>query len=142
MSKLQEFFLGRTFDDRPVEVPIKGIPFPFLIKQITAEEAKGIRKTCTKIEIDKKTRQKQETVDGDLYNARMLVKCCVDPNFKDADLQAHYGCPGNAERLVMTMFNNGQLLDLTLAMQEINGLTDDLNDMRDEAKNSSGAETT
>ena len=63
-----------------------------------------------------------------------MVACCVEPNFKDAALQEKYGVRG-AEDLINLILNPGQYTDLLLAGQEINGFTDDVNDLRDEAKN-------
>lgn len=92
------------------------------------------RKTCQKVEFDKKTRQKRIDTDTDLYNARLVAACCIDPNFKDADFQAKKGVRG-AEDLINLVLNPGQYTDLLLAVQEINGFTDDVNELRDEAKN-------
>ena len=63
-----------------------------------------------------------------------MAACCVDPNFKDADLQAKYGVMG-AEALIDVLLKPGQFIDLLLGVQEINGFTDDVNDLREEAKN-------
>ena len=116
------------------EVEIAPFPFPFIVRSITETENKAIRKTCQKVSFDKKTRQKQIDTDTDLYNSRLVVACCVDPNFKDAEFQEKHGVRG-AEDLINKILNPGQYVDLLLAVQEINGFTDDVNDLRDEAKN-------
>lgn len=63
-----------------------------------------------------------------------MAACCIDPNFKDADFQAKKGVRG-VEDLINLVLNPGQYTDLLLAVQEINGFTDDVNELRDEAKN-------
>lgn len=68
------------------------------------------------------------------YNSRLVAACCVEPNFKDAALQEKYGVRG-AEDLINRLLNPGQYTDLLLAIQEINGFSDDINDLREEAKN-------
>lgn len=132
MGKLQEFLMDAEIGTTQTEVQIA--PFPFVIRSITEAENKAIRKTCQKVEFDKKTRQKRIDTDTDLYNARLVAACCIDPNFKDADFQAKKGVRG-AEDLINLVLNPGQYTDLLLAVQEINGFTDDVNELRDEAKN-------
>lgn len=82
----------------------------------------------------KKTRRKTTETDVDLYNSRLVAACCIEPNFKDAALQEKYGVRG-AEDLINLILNPGQYTDLLLAVQEINGFSDDVNDLREEAKN-------
>lgn len=134
MGKLQEFLMEQEIGEVTNEVTIAPFPFPFIIRSISEAENKAIRKTCQKIEFDKKTRQKRIDTDTDLYNSRLVVACCVEPNFKDAALQEKYGVRG-AEDLIDKILKPGQYTDLLIAVQEINGFTDDINDLRDEAKN-------
>lgn len=137
MGKLQEFLMDAEIGTTQTEVQIAPFPFPFVIRSITEAENKAIRKTCQKVEFDKKTRQKRIDTDTDLYNARLVAACCIDPNFKDADFQAKKGVRG-AEDLINLVLNPGQYTDLLLAVQEINGFTDDVNELRDEAKTNHG----
>ena len=135
MGKLQDFLMEQDVAAQAqVEVTIAPFPFPFVVKSITEAENKAIRKTCQKISFDKKTRQKQTETDTDLYNTRLVAACCVEPNFRDAALQEKYGVRG-AEDLIDRILKPGQYTDLLIAVQEINGFTDDVNDLRDEAKN-------
>ena len=135
MGKLQDFLMEQDVAAQAqVEVAIAPFPFPFVVKSITEAENKAIRKTCQKISFDKKTRQKQIETDTDLYNSRLVVACCVEPNFKDAALQEKYAVRG-AEDLIDRLLKPGQYTDLLIAVQEINGFADDVNDLRDEAKN-------
>lgn len=134
MGKLQDFLMEQEIGEVQTEVQITPFPFPFTIRSISEAENKAIRKSCQKIEFDKKTRQKRVDTDTDLYNSRLVVACCVEPNFKDAALQEKYGVRG-AEALIDKILKPGQYTDLLLAVQEINGFTDDVNELRDEAKN-------
>ena len=85
MGKLQEFLMSNQDDiQATAEVTVSGFPVPFTIKSITEGENKAIRKSCQKITFDKKTHQKTTETDQDLYNNRLVIACCVDPNFKDA----------------------------------------------------------
>ena len=88
MGKLQDFLMDAEIGTTQTEVQIAPFPPFIVIRSITEAENKAIRKTCQKVEFDKKTRQKRIDTDTDLYNARLVAACCVDPNFKDAALQA------------------------------------------------------
>ena len=135
MGKLQEFLMSNQDDiQATAEVAVSGFPVPFTIKSITEGENKAIRKSCQKITFDKKTHQKTTETDQDLYNNRLVIACCVDPNFKDAELQAHHGVRG-AESLIDVLLKPGQFLDLLMAIQDINGFSDDINEQKEEAKN-------
>ena len=82
MGKLQEFLMSNQDDiQATAEVAVSGFPVPFTIKSITEGENKAIRKSCQKITFDKKTHQKTTETDQDLYNNRLVIACCVDPNF-------------------------------------------------------------
>ena len=105
MGKLQEFLMGQEIGEVTNEVTIAPFPFPFIIRSISEAENKAIRKTCQKIEFDKKTRQKRIDTDTDLYNSRLVVACCVEPNFKDAALQEKYGVRG-AEDLICLLYTS------------------------------------
>lgn len=134
MGKLQDFLMKEPVGETTTEVMISPFPFPFVVRSITEGENKAIRRSCQKVSYDKKTHQKQTETDTDLYSSRLVAACCMEPNFKDAELQAKYGVRG-AEDLIDALLKPGQFTDLLLAVQEINGFTDDINDLRDEAKN-------
>lgn len=135
MGKLQEFLMNREREETVTsQVKIGLFPEPFTVKSITEGENKEIKKSCQKVSFDKKTHQKTVDLDTDLYNNRLVAACCVEPNFKDADLQAKYGVMG-AEALIDVLLKPGQFIDLLLAIQDVNGFTDDINELRDEAKN-------
>ena len=101
---------------------------------ISEGENKAIRKSCKKVIIDQKTRQRQEYTDQDLYNNKLVIACCVEPNFKDADWQAAKGVMG-AEALLDKVLTAGQFSDLLMGVLRVNGFDDDINDLVDEAKN-------
>lgn len=135
MGKLQEFLIKNTVENAvTTEVNIKPFPFPFVVKAITEAENKAIRKTCQTTEFNKKTRQKELRTDTDSYLAKLVVACTVDPCFKDAELQEHYGVMG-AEALVEKMLAPGQYAQLLQAVNDINAFDVDMEELVDEAKN-------
>ena len=135
MGKLQDFLMGsEAFGEIQTEVMVKGFDFPFVIRSISEGENKQLRKSCQRTTIDRRTKQKTVETDTDLYNNRLVIACCVDPNFKDAKLQEKFKVMG-AEALIDKILKPGQFIDLLLAVQDINGYGEDINDLVDEAKN-------
>ena len=135
MGKLQDFLMSRAdIGDELVEVRTATLPDPFLVRAITEGENKAIRKSCKKVIIDQKTRQRQEYTDQDLYNNRLVAACCAEPNFKDAQLQARYGVRG-AEDLIDALLRPGQFVRLLVAVQQVNGFYTGMDELRDRAKN-------
>ena len=49
-------------------------------------------------------------------------------------MQEHYGVRG-ADELINRILKPGQFVDLLVAIQDVNGFSDDINELRDEAKN-------
>lgn len=139
MGKLEEFLLQDDFlqDETEVEVAISPrFKYPFKVRALTQEENKALRKSCQRVTIDKRTRQKVTETDTDLYTDRLVVASTVDPNFKSAALQERFGVKdGRAETLVGVMLKPGEYTTLIDAVMEVNGYGDDINDLIDEAKN-------
>ena len=133
MGKLMEFLMEHTAQTANAEVELAGFPYPFAVKSIDEGENKELRKSCQRVSYDKKTHQKSVETDQDLYNNRLVAACCVEPNFKDADLQKRYGVVG-VEALIDKLLKPGQFIELLLAVQEVNGFGQDVNELRDEAK--------
>ena len=135
MGKLQDFLMSRAdIGEELVEVRTSALDEPFLVRAITEGENKAIRKSCKKVIIDQKTRQRQEYTDQDLYNNKLVIACCVEPNFKDAEWQASKGVMG-AEALLDKVLTAGEFSDLLLGVLKVNGFDDDINELVNEAKN-------
>lgn len=135
MSKLQDFLLNE-YEAVEVtnEVEIKGFPFPFTVKSIKQAQNKAIEASCRKVSFNKKTHEKEVETDQALYSTRLIAACCVEPNFKDAALQAKFGVMGE-EELIEKLLAAGQYADLLRAVSEVNGFGTDINDLIEEAKN-------
>ncbi|MEM5780336.1 MAG: hypothetical protein AAGU23_09955 [Bacillota bacterium] len=134
MGKLMDFLMEHKAETATTQVEISGFPHPFVVKSITEGENKQLRQSCQTVSFDKKTHQKTVETNQDLYYNRLVAACCVEPNFKDAELQKRYGMMG-AEALIDKLLLPGQFIDLFLAVQEVNGFSTDMNELRDEAKN-------
>lgn len=135
MGKLQDFLLNE-YEAVEVtnEVDIKDFPFPFTVKSIKQAQNKAIEASCRKVSFNKKTHEKEVETDQALYSTRLIAACCIEPNFKDAALQAKFGVMGE-EELIEKMLAAGQYADLLRAVSEVNGFGTDINDLIEEAKN-------
>lgn len=136
MSKLEEFLMQNVLNtEETMEVKVsERIPLPFKIRAISEAENKAIKKSCQTVTFDKRTHQKVIDTNYDLYLTRLVIACCVEPNFKNAELQAKYGVMG-AEALVDKLLRPGEYNQLLEAVQKINGFDTDINTLVEEAKN-------
>ncbi len=135
MGQLTDFLM-KDYEQEQVEreVIIAPFPYPFVLRSISQAENKEIEKSCEKKKFNPKTKQADVETDRILYISRLLIACCVEPNFKDAELQARFGVMG-AEALVEKLLTPGQYGNLLNAVQELNNFDDDINGLVDEAKN-------
>lgn len=141
MGGLHDFLMvDHIAQERLADVTIKPFPAPFRIKSITEAENQAILKSCQRTEIDKRTHQRHVITDMPSYHAKLIAACCVDPNFRDAQLQARYGVVGEVA-LIGRLLNIGQHDKLLAAVYEVNNVDNDINDLVEEVKNSSAAET-
>ena len=128
MSKILEYLLTQDVDTQETrEVDITGFPYPFVIRSLTAKEDIECRRKATK-----KTKQGQQT-DGELYMLNLVVASLVEPNPKNAELQAKYGSQGDANETVCNMLRGGQYLQLLKEVQDINGMNDTVESLATEA---------
>ncbi len=75
-------------------------------------------------------------MDTSLYTLRLATASVVYPDLKDAELQASYGAVGE-EELLKAMLLPGEIANLYLKVQEVNGFDRDLvEEDKEEAKNS------
>lgn len=135
MGALQEFLMANTVERHVTkEVKLNAFPVPFVIQSITEAENKALTRACEYTEFNKKTHQKETKMDNDRYNTKLIVACCIDPNFNDAALQEKFGVRG-AEALVNNLLKTGEYNELLNEILTVNGFFDDVNQLKDEAKN-------
>lgn len=135
MGKLQDFLMSQKADTSVTsECKLACFPYPVQIRSITEKENKALIKSCEAYRFDKKTHKRETDFDQDLYNTKLIVACCTDPNFKDAELQEFYGVRG-AEELVDHLLKSGDYSTLLTEVLDVNGFMNDINTLRDEAKN-------
>ncbi len=141
MNDLKAFFMDRANISAVDEIVVSnrfkdgnGNIIKFKIKTITQEENDVIVRSCER-KVKNKYGQYQIETDRNLYLCKLAVACTVYPDFKNAELQENYGVPGNAEKLVKKMLTPGEYSNLVLAIQDINGYDEDINEDIEMAKN-------
>lgn len=102
---------------------------PFTIKPITQEDNKLLIKKHTK-----KDKKGNETFDKAEYVQSLTASAVVFPDLTNAELQKAYGVLGESA-LLQKMLYVGEYAELAQAVQELSGLTEDINESIEEAKN-------
>lgn len=117
-NKLYEYVASKKFVDD------KGQPIAWKFKKLPLKEYESLRDYYSydkKVGDGKFTRYISQLKTQD-FNANLIVKCCVEPDLNDADLQDSYGVKG-AENLLYEMIDDvGEYTDLITFIQKIHGL--------------------
>lgn len=139
MSNLQAFFMQNVDKEVTEEFIVskrfkdpEGNPVPWKLRTISESENKEIRQSATK-----RTKVKGQFVneiDPEDYAHKLVVKSVVYPDLKSAELQKSYGVMGE-EDLLRAMLISGEYGRLTQKVQELNGFSEDINDLVEEVKN-------
>jgi len=96
----------------------KGEPEKWILRVLSYDEEKDIKKICTR----QFTNKGRFDVDFDTekYILESTTVCVVYPNLNDAELQDSYGVK-SASDLLGKMLKPGELVNLNMKTQEING---------------------
>lgn len=106
-----------------------GKPMPFVIRPLEQEICDKIQRGCVKT--DKKG---NSVFDRIKYVDEITVAAVVFPDLKSAELQKAYGVLGEA-RLLKKMLYTNEYNALIEAVQELSGMDDDFDDLKNDAKN-------
>lgn len=113
---------------------VDGKPIEWELRVISASEDEEIRRASTrKVKAAGKSAYTQE-FDVNTYLAKLTTASVVYPDLNDAELQNSYKVMG-AEQLLKTMLNAGEYNTLSTKAAEINGFTESVEDLTEEAKN-------
>lgn len=111
-----------------------GKPELWEIRAISEKENAAIKESCTSKSIFKG--RQTTSFNGRMYSSRLCAACVVEPDLKNAELQASYGAVGEVE-LLDAMLISGEYATLTEEVQSINGFDlDKLVEDKAETKNS------
>lgn len=105
-----------------------GNPVSFVLRLLTGPEISKIQNDAVIIDGD------GADFNSEKFIADIMTKCVVYPNLKDAELQDSYQVLTEKD-LLAAMLEGGEYQRLAKKCQEINGLRDDLNDLKVKAKN-------
>lgn len=142
MSDLKSFFAENVAAKENVKFVVSdrfkdenGKPIEWELKILTAREEETIRADCTRrIPNPGKGRGYTEKFDSQLYVKKLITYCVIYPNLNSVELQNSYGVV-SSEELLSTMLISGEYINLMKEVMEINKLSDDFDELVDEAKN-------
>ena len=125
-EEVKEVVISKRFVDKD------GKPIPFRIKTIMQEENERITRKCRKVETIRG--QRVESLDNQKYNRALIVACTVEPDFRNADLCKAYGTVDPLD-LPGKMLTVGEANNLAREILDLNGFSDEADQLEDEAKN-------
>jgi hypothetical protein len=125
-DEVKEVVISKRFVDKD------GKPVPFRIKTIMQEENERLTRKCRKVETIRG--QRVESMDNQKYNRALIVACTVEPDFRNADLCKAYGTVDPLD-LPGKMLTVGEANNLAREILDLNGFSDEAEQLEDEAKN-------
>ena len=132
MSLLSEF-LGRhkgsiseTFE-ADIGGRLKGMPFK--VRPLTYEEYQSINQDASSI-----GKQGRVKISVGLIFERIVLTCCLDPDFSHKDLLDANGCL-TPKQLLHALLLPGEVVELGKRIQRLSGFDEDFEEMVNEAKN-------
>lgn len=138
MSNLQAFMTANIEATREVIVSDRfkdkdGKIVPFVIKSLSQAENAEIRKRCS-TPVVKNGVVVGDKLDAEKYGRELVVASVVTPNFRDSEICKFYGSMDPLD-IPGKMLRVGEYNKLQIQINSINGFSDDLNVLEDEAKN-------
>lgn len=105
-----------------------GNPVSFVLRLLSGPEISKLQNDAVTID------NEGADFDSGEFIASIMTNCVVYPNLKDAELQDSYQVMTEKD-LLAAMLEGREYQRLAKKCQEINGLRDDLNDLKVKAKN-------
>ena len=138
MSNLQAFMTPNTEETREVIVSDRfkdkdGKVVPFVIKSLSQAENEEIKKR-TSIPVVKSGVVIGDKLDSEKYGRELVLASVKTPNFRDSEICKFYATMDPLE-VPGKMLRVGEYNRLVKAINNLNGLNDDLGVLEEEAKN-------
>ena len=138
MSNLQAFMTPNTEETREVIISDRfkdkdGKVVPFVIKSLSQAENEEIKKR-TSIPIVKNGVVIGDKLDSEKYGRELVLASVTTPNFRDSELCKFYATMDPLE-VPGKMLRVGEYRRLVMAINELNGLNDNIEVLEEEAKN-------
>lgn len=137
MSTLMDFLIENTGTDLTEEVVIsdrlvddQGEKIKFNIRALSTEEYNRIQKECTKI-----SKKGATSFDQGKMIQQVILTCSLEPNFRDASAIQKAGVAA-PEQLLNRLLLPGEQRNLYQAVSSLSGFDRDLDELKDEVKNS------
>ena len=138
MSNLQAFMTPNTEETREVIISDRfkdkdGKVVPFVIKSLSQAENEEIKRRTSVPMIEHNTIIGQK-IDSEKYGRELVLASVTTPNFRDSELCKFYATMDPLE-VPSKMLRVGEYNRLVKAINDLNGLNDDLKVLEEEAKN-------
>ena len=138
MSNLQAFMTPNTEETREVIISDRfkdkdGKVVPFVIKSLSQAENEEIRKRAS-VPVTKSGVVIGDKLDSEKYGRELVLASVKTPNFRDSEICKFYATMDPLE-VPSKMLRVGEYTRLVKAINELNGLNDDLDVLEEEAKN-------
>ena len=138
MSNLQAFMTPNTEETREVIISDRfkdkdGKVVPFVIKSLSQAENEEIRKRAS-VPVIKSGVVIGDKLDTEKYGRELVLASVTSPNFRDSELCKFYATMDPLE-VPSKMLRVGEYRRLVGAINELNGLNDDIEVLEEEAKN-------
>ena len=138
MSNLQAFMTPNTEETREVIISDRfkdkdGKVVPFVIKSLSQAENEEIKKR-TSIPIVKNGVVIGDKLDSEKYGRELVLASVKTPNFRDSEICKFYATMDPLE-VPGKMLRVGEYSKLVKAINDLNGLNDNLEVLEEEAKN-------
>lgn len=138
MSNLQAFMAPNTEETREVIISDRfkdkdGKVVPFVIKSLSQAENEEIKKR-TSIPVVKSGVVIGDKLDSEKYGRELVLASVKTPNFRDSELCKFYATMDPLE-VPGKMLRVGEYSKLVKAINDLNGLNDNLEVLEEEAKN-------
>lgn len=131
MSKLMDFLIdNENVTDEIEEITLceRLKDFKFKIKPISGKDFHKLKAECRTV------KKKKVYFDDASFNEKLIIKCCIDPNFSDevAIQKAKVHTPSD---LINKVLKAGEITDLANEIVKISGFDEEPEDIIEEAKN-------
>ena len=138
MSNLQAFMTPNTEETREVIISDRfkdkdGKVVPFVIKSLSQAENEEIKRRTSVPMIEHNTIIGQK-IDSEKYGRELVLASVTTPNLRDSELCKFYATMDPLE-VPSKMLRVGEYNRLVKAINDLNGLNDDLKVLEEEAKN-------
>lgn len=132
MTELMLFLVEHPADDRTEQVVVSErlAGHPLTIRAMTSEEYGDFQQRAVKI-----GKSRSVSFDSRRFNSLAAVACTVDPDFRNAELIKALGV-ATPEQALEKLLLPGEVAELAGQINRLSGFNQDLDELRDEAKNS------